>query len=246
MALVLQRALVLLRLFTVARPEIGLSEAARLAGESKATVYRLLTTLCEAGLVELVEARKTYRLGPTVLELARVREATVPLVSVVQPVLAQLLERTGETCHFSRFNGSTMAVVAAAESRKVNRITMAGLESLPVCSTAAGQAFLAFAEAEVAAKVMEREGLSNAERTALDGQLRRIAVQGHATVELFDGEEIFGMACPVRGGGGAVFGSLAVVIPPNRVTSMVVETTLTAIREGCAALAESLGAPAEG
>ena len=143
MALAVQRALALLRLFTQSRPEIGLSEAARLTGESKATVYRLFGTLCESGLVEQVEGTKTYRLGPAVLDLARVREATVPLLSVVQPVLDDLLELTGETCHFTQFNGQAMAVVATAESRKVHRITMQGITSLPLDTTAAGVAFLA-------------------------------------------------------------------------------------------------------
>lgn len=240
MALVLQRALTLLKLFTVSKPEIGLSEAARLAGESKATVYRLLNTLCDSGLVELVEARKTYRLGPAVLELARVREATVPLLSVVQPVLDQLLEETGETCHFSRFNGATMTVVASAESRKVNRITMQAVVSLPVCTTAAGQVFLAHAAPETIASLMRQDRDCGTSGPKLDAQLQKIRDQGYSVVERFENEEIFGLACPVLGGEGGYVGSLAVIIPPNRVDEERFRTVLSCLKDKCAFLGERL------
>lgn len=241
MALAVERALALLKLFTVSTPEIGLSEAARLAGESKATVYRLLTTLCDSGLVEPIAARKTYRLGPAVLDLARVREATVPLLSVVQPVLAQLLERTGETCHFSRFNGAAMAVVASAESRKVNRITMQGVDALPVCTTAAGQVFLAFASADAVDEALTKSNLGAQDRATLAVRLEAIRRQGYATVEIFEDEEIFGVACPVIGNDGRFLGALAVIIPPNRITDELFQTVLKDVRDGSAIIARGLG-----
>lgn len=240
MALVLQRALTLLKLFTALKPEIGLSEAARLSGESKATVYRLLRTLCDSGLVELVEARKTYRLGPAVLELARVREATVPLLSVVQPVLDQLLEETGETCHFSRFNGASMTVLASAEGRKVNRITMQAVVSLPVCTTAAGQVFLAHATRETVAEILSQDGNRETADTEMVGRLRRIREQGFAVVERFENEDIFGLACPVLGRDGGYIGSLAVITPPNRLTEERFKTLLSCIQDKCAYLEERL------
>lgn len=241
MTLVVQRAIALLRLFSVARPEIGLSEAARLAGESKATVFRLLSTLCESGLVELVEARKTYRLGPAVLDLSRVREATVPTLSVVQPVLDRLLEATGETCHFSRFNGSSMTVIATAEGRKVNRITMQGIEFLPVCTTAAGRAFLAFAPPETATALMDAAALSAPDRTGLEQALQHIRKAGYATVDHFEDEDIVGIARPVLRADQSFLGSLAVIVPPNRMTEGVLQHFLATLQAGCAEISKGLG-----
>ena len=241
MTLVVQRAIALLRLFSVARPEIGLSEAARLAGESKATVFRLMSTLCDSGLVELVEARKTYRLGPAVLELSRVREATVPTLSVVQPVLDRLLDATGETCHFSRFNGTSMTVIATAEGRRVNRITMQGIEFLPVCTTAAGRAFLAHAAPETAAAVLDAEPLSAPDRAGLMQALRQIRATGYATVDHFEDENIVGIARPVLRADQSFLGSLAVIVPPNRMTDGVLEHFLAALQTGCAEISRGLG-----
>ena len=48
------KALELLNLFTRQRPLIGVSDLARLAELNKATCYRLVTELCDFGLVEQV------------------------------------------------------------------------------------------------------------------------------------------------------------------------------------------------
>lgn len=240
MALVLQRALALLRIFSTSTPEIGLSEASRLVGESKATVYRLLTTLCEERLLEWVPARKTYRLGPAVLEFARVREATVPLVSVVEPVLDQIQEKTGETCHFSRFNGNSMAVIASVESRKVNHISMRGVDVLPLTTTAAGQVFLAFGDPEITAEALAKTGILGSDLELLKQKIERVRDLGYATVEHFEDEQIFGIACPVLGRNSGLLGALAVIVPPSRSTDNLVGPILRNLQEGCAILTKSL------
>lgn len=241
MALAVQRALTLLRLFTQSRPEIGLSEAARLSGESKATVYRLLGALCESGLVEQVEGAKSYRLGPAVLDLARVREATVPLLAIVQPVLDELLELTGETCHFTQFNGQAMSVVAWAESRKIHRITMQGLMSLPLDKTAAGAAFLAFASPEVRTAILLQVAKDQNERASLEARLESALEHGYAEYEFLGDEEAFGVAAPVFRGGPFAFGSLAVVVPPHRMKPPLFQKILQGVLSGSKNISMKIG-----
>ena len=54
------KALTLLDHFTLARPLIGLSEVARLAGVNKATAFRLLSELQSAGFVEQAGSAREY------------------------------------------------------------------------------------------------------------------------------------------------------------------------------------------
>ena len=70
------KALDLLNLFNRAQPLIGLSDLSRLAGVNKATCYRLMSELQAHGLVEQVGSGREYRLGPAVLRLAALREAS--------------------------------------------------------------------------------------------------------------------------------------------------------------------------
>lgn len=238
MAVAVHRALALLRLFSRARPEIGLSDAARLSGESKATVFRLLNTLCEHGFVEQNAANKTYRLGPAVLELARLREATVPLLSVVQPVLDRLQDLTGETCHVTRFNGQAMAVIASAESRKVHRITIQGVESLPLGTTAAGLIYLAFADPEISAGLFSSIWADASEAARFRQKIAEARERGYAQVETFEGEEVFGLAAPVFGGDQFAFAAIAVIVPPQRMT----EAMHQAVVQGLLAASEEITA----
>ena len=59
----LARALDLLEAFPRLGPEIGLSRIAAELGLSKATAYRLLSTLEERGYVERSPGSRDYRLG---------------------------------------------------------------------------------------------------------------------------------------------------------------------------------------
>lgn len=90
------KALELLNLFTKGRPLIGLSDLARLADLNKATCYRLISELCDFGLVEQIGTAREYRLGPAVLRLSALREAQVPTREAAMPVLQALAQKTGK------------------------------------------------------------------------------------------------------------------------------------------------------
>jgi DNA-binding IclR family transcriptional regulator len=91
------KALELLDFFSIARPLIGLSDLARLADLNKATCFRLVSELCDFGLIEQVGTAREYRLGPSLLRLAALREAQVPTRDAAMPTLQALAAKTGET-----------------------------------------------------------------------------------------------------------------------------------------------------
>jgi hypothetical protein len=84
------KALDLLSHFSASQPEIGLSQLCRIAKRDKATTYRHLQALEVTGFIEQNSATKHYRLGPAVLQLAEIREATVPRKSSAEDPLFDL------------------------------------------------------------------------------------------------------------------------------------------------------------
>ena len=66
--------------FSMENTEIGLSELSRLASLDKAATRRLLVALSKHGFIEQSADTRKYRLGHGFLRLARIREATVPIV----------------------------------------------------------------------------------------------------------------------------------------------------------------------
>ncbi|MEP5728276.1 MAG: IclR family transcriptional regulator [Sulfitobacter sp.] len=149
------KALGLLSLFSETKPEIGLSEMCRLAKRDKATTYRYLQTLEKAGFVEQSATSKAYRLGPALLQLGRMREATVPRKAGAETALATLVEMTGETAHVSVLSGSTMFALMSRESPKHSTRAVIDITTFPLHATASGICAIAFGPDELFAAACE-------------------------------------------------------------------------------------------
>jgi DNA-binding IclR family transcriptional regulator len=138
------KTLGLLAYFSITRPEIGLSQMCKLAGRDKATTYRHLQALEDAGFVEQNPITKLYRLGPAVLQLAQTREVTVPRKAGAEHALMVLAEATGETSHVSVLSGSTIYALTSCESPKHSTRAIIDINTFPLHATASGLCALAF------------------------------------------------------------------------------------------------------
>ncbi|MGY3439712.1 MULTISPECIES: IclR family transcriptional regulator [unclassified Marinovum] len=143
------KALQLLSLFSTARPEIGLSEMCKLAKRDKATTYRHLQVLEDAGFVEQNSATRQYRLGPALLQLGRMREATVPRETGARTAVNTLADKTGETAHVSVLSGTTLFALMSCESPKHSTRAIIDVPTFPLHATASGFCTLAFGPPEL-------------------------------------------------------------------------------------------------
>ena len=91
----LNRMLGLLDLFTEREPVWKVEALVERSALSRATVYRYVRELCDAGLLARVTA-SDYALGPRIIELDRQIRLSDPLFTAGQPVVAELVAETGE------------------------------------------------------------------------------------------------------------------------------------------------------
>lgn len=138
------KALALLSYFSPARPEIGLSQLCRLAKRDKATTYRHLQALETAGFVEQNPATRHYRLGPRVIQLAYLRESTVPRKESALSALTALAEATGETTHVTVLSGESLYALADYESPRHGTRAVIDINTFPLHATASGICALAY------------------------------------------------------------------------------------------------------
>lgn len=96
---VLDRALLLLDAFTKAEPRLHLRELAERTGLDKATLLRQLATLQRANWVQRFDDGR-WAPGPAALRLSAVYLSTFNLADRLQPVLARVMQATGETLAF--------------------------------------------------------------------------------------------------------------------------------------------------
>ncbi|NJO36356.1 MAG: helix-turn-helix domain-containing protein [Rhizobiales bacterium] len=141
------KALDLLNVFSRSNPELGLGDVVRLTGRDKATVHRHLVELQQNGFLEQHPKTRAYRLGPALLRLSGVREATHPFRQLIRPVVTQLADQVGELAHASLLQGTRLSPAFHADpERHGTRVRFDEAEMLPLHATSSGLAVLAFAD----------------------------------------------------------------------------------------------------
>ncbi|WP_293577308.1 IclR family transcriptional regulator [Phaeobacter sp.] len=244
------KALNLLTYFNHGRTEIGLSDLTRLSGLNKATVFRLMTELQDCGFVEQANGDRAYRLGPQVLRLAALREASVPILSVSRRVLRDLSDETGETTHLSLLQGDQLNSLSHAYSRRhATKVMMEDAEVLTFHGTSSGLAVLAFADPGFVDGALNQPLAAHTNATVTDPnivreQLGLIRTSGLAqSIGGFEAD-VHSHAVPIFGPNRDVIGALAVAAPVSRMSDQQKELIPAALRRAGAALISRIGGSA--
>ncbi len=240
------KALSLLNLFSEKAPRLGLSEISRLSGLDKATAHRLLNTLETLSYLEQNPQTRLYRLGPAVLHLARIREATFPVSAIGRSVLESLSAATGETSHLSLLTGGALAPIADVESPKANRVSLSASETLPLHATASGIALLAFTPPPGVANLLQGKLKSFTPNTMTSREAVLAAIEsarrvGYAIADQSYESEVYGIAAPIFGPGETAAGALAVATPCHRMTRELKALIIRAVMDAAVDLSRKLG-----
>lgn len=216
------KALDLLIHFTVARPEIGLSEFARLAGRDKATVHRHLTELAANGFLEQSSKSGAYRLGPALPRLAAMRERTFPTRAVVAPIVSALADEVGELVHASVLENEALLPLCHADPRMFGvRINFDDTEVLPLHATASGLVVLAYGPPTLAQRLKKRQIARFTDRTETDlTRLRELVdatrTRGLGYSDAYFEEDVLAVAAPYFDSNGVAAGAIAIATPSQR------------------------------
>ncbi len=239
------KALSLLDHFSRARPAIGLSELARLAGHSKATCYRLMGELIDHGLAEQVPGGTDYRIGPAVLRLASLREAAVPMRDAALPVVQRLAVAVGETAHVSHLVAGRLVTLAFAYGAPSGmQVLMEDADVLPFHATSSGQAVLAFlpharVDAILAGPLGAATPATLRDPDVVRARIAATRARGWASTEDTFESDVSSLAVPLFDAAGQVLGAMAVAAPSTRMKQAARGPIL---RRLVAAAAEVMGA----
>ncbi|HEY5908945.1 MAG TPA: IclR family transcriptional regulator [Vicinamibacteria bacterium] len=221
------KALRILGEFSTARPRISLADLPAQTGIPRATAFRLLATLEEAGFV--VREDGGYRLGLKCFVLGNVAAAEIDLRNEAHPYLAALRDSTGETAQIAILDQWQVVYLERVPSRRaVGYMTSRAGTLLPAYCTGLGKALLAYRpEAEVAAWA-ETQSFSALTPTTLTSaarlleELRGIRARGYAVDEQ---ERELGVRCvaaPVRDHRGEVVAAISIAGPAERMPRVLV------------------------
>lgn len=188
----------------------------------KATLYRLLQTLTNQGMLQHETEMGTYALGVRLVRLAHSAWAQSSLAPIARPHIDRLARQTGETIHVAQLDrGHVLYVDKRSAAQTVEMFSQAGRVGPAYC-TGVGKAMMAFLSPDALQNALNAQSyhphtpttLSSAE--ALVSELEQIRRNGHA----FDREEhepgIICCAVPILARGGSVLGALSLTAQTSK------------------------------
>ena len=195
-----------------------------LAGTTKlhpSTAFRILSSLCEHGLVERTETGH-YQLGVKLLQLGSRVQGRLDIRREARPILEWLRGEINETVNLIIREGDEVVYVERMTPSRMMRVEQAIGGHMPLHVTAVGKLFLAESGAEACLDYAERTGLqartphSITEPTALWRDVKSALQQGYA---LDDQEAELGVGCigvPVLDSTNRMIAGISVSAPIER------------------------------
>ena len=154
----LARGMDVLRCFSVATPELGTSQIARLTGLPQPTVWRLCHTLLELGYLDAIPGRQTMRPGIRLLGLGQAVLLGQPIAELALPHMQAIANRHEGAVSLGARDGLSMIYLQRCQGSSIILADLRIGSRVPLATSATGWAYIA--------------GLGQSERKAVLNELR--------------------------------------------------------------------------
>lgn len=220
-------------LLTIAdRGSIRADELGALLETPVSTIYRYLRTLTEFGFVDRRDG--AYQLGPRLLIGEGATVSSEELIRRADPVLAMLVEETGETAVIFRRIGLAAVCLHQRPSAHALRVVLEPGEPGPLDVGAAAKLLLAYAPSDI-----QEEMVGEPPRIDLRAELDAIVADGIARSDGESIPDVVTIAVPVLRDDGIV-AALAVLAPRDRATLAWRTRSTRVLVDAARAIARSL------
>lgn len=200
---------------------LSVNEVADGIGADRATAYRMLMTLVQAGYVLRDASQKNYRIGFKVLSLARNLVSDDERSRAILDCLRQISDETGETVHYTALDNETAVLVFRAKGTQRVAVDFQIGDRSPLPCTSIGKVLMAYGDARFAERIISRGLPKVAPNTITDAEAMRrelslVRTQGYAIDDLEFAEDMRCIAVPVFEKGAQVPGGIAISGPSSR------------------------------
>lgn len=241
-----QRAAAILRSFTEAEPELGVTELSRRLNLHKSTVSRMIATLQAEGLISQNAETGKYRLGIGLVSLAGVALGRLDARTVAQPHLSDLVSTSQETVNVTALDGNECVnIERIASPQPIQYIGWIGRRS-PLHCTASGKLFLAHMTPEERTAVLPDPLTHYTEKTVTDSyqltrQLNQICRQQYAIVHEEYETGFSAMAGPLYNHQGDLLATVSISGPTYRLSDAIFAEHRPVLLATCQKISAELG-----
>lgn len=150
-------ALVILKMFTRDKPVWGGRELANEMELNHTNVYRILETLERNGFVTKDEVTKQYALGSAVWELGTIFYDNLNVGNMVNPILEQLSDVTGESVFLTILDNEEALTLTVVEPKNKVKFSVSAGSRAPLYVGASYRSILAFMPEDAIERVISKE-----------------------------------------------------------------------------------------
>lgn len=242
----LARGLLLLGYFTRTQREQTGAQLARRTGWPRASVFRMLQTLEQAGFIERCGEGPVYKLGVAVLRLGFEYLASLELSEHGRPIIEALRDSTGYSAHLVIRDAREVVFVAKAAGRSALFQSIQVGARLPAHATVLGRVLLGGLSAEALAALYADVALTAHTATtpttlpALQAAVKADAQRGWGISQSGFETGISTIAAPVLDAHGQVCAAISITVHASRIDPLQTDTLVAQVCDAAHALSQRL------
>ena len=216
-------ALLVLKVFSQAESELGISSIAQRLGLAKSTVHRLAVTLAGEGFLEQNPQNGRYRLGLSLFSLGALVRQRMDVSNQAHSLLGALRDLTQESIHLAILDETSIVYLYNMESAQAIGTRSYIGSRKPAFCTSEGRALLAFSAPELVATVVKEELVARTPKTTTNAKALRLMLDevrqlGYATDDEESENGMRSVAAPIRDISGRVIAAVGLAGPIQRLT----------------------------
>jgi len=243
----IDRALQVLELFSLEKPEWGVTEISKALNIYKSNVHNILSTFAEKGFVKKDSKTDKYKLGIKFFELGSVVIKNMDLRKIAHPYIEKLSKEFNETVHLGILDEGRVVSIEREESDKGLCSHIEIGKRTPLHCTAVGKAIMAYLSEEEINFIIKEKGLEKftentiTNKEELEKEFLKIRKQGYAVDNMEHEEGVRCVAGPIRDYNGKVIASMSISGPAFRIDESNIPNIAKKVKEYCDCISEEMG-----
>ncbi len=218
-----ERANEIIKLFSLEKTKLNLSEIVELTDLPKSSAYRICESLVSLGYLKK-DDDKNYSLGLRFLELGSIVLSTLKIREIAMEEISKLHDLTNESIHLGVRDGTEVISIEGLESNHSLRTKIWIGKRAPLYCTAVGKAILAFlpkAEREQLLRKINFKKYTNNTLIEFDSlleEIKKIRENGYAIDNMEHEEDVKCIGAPIFDIQNSVVASISLSGPSSRIT----------------------------
>jgi len=195
----LDKGLDILELLARGSEALTRSEIARRLGRSVGELFRMLVCLEERGYISEVGPEERYQLTLKLFEIGHQHQPLQHLLTIARPLMQQVADCTGQSCHLAMPSNGNIVVVASAEAPLHMGFAVRLGANVDLLNTGSGHVILAFHGEEYRAHALaawQRKTMTRLPQ-GLDRHLAEIRKRGYEELASYQVHGVVNISFPV-------------------------------------------------